>query len=229
MISMYGWRTADAEVSFLMDTRFKILEHFRRWSEEIKALAPTHRRRDFFAKELPGLLKDKDLFAPVLKAMADGERIPDVGKATMFESEVVLYRDPGRSFSVRFYLWGPGEYDPVHDHNSWGVIGTALGTLDIVNYRRIDDASDERHAVLEECSRQFIPIGETYSVFPLNKGIHKTGNAGEPAIVQVGVYGENMTGRTFVNIFDIRTHEVTRLYLPHAKKRILARQALDSL
>ena len=212
-----------------MQTEFAILDHFKRWSEDLKTCPDQGARKKYFQQELPGFLKQRSLFEPVLESIVEGRLYPDVKYATMFESEIVLYRDPGRMFSVRFYLWGPGEYDPIHDHNSWGVIGTALGTLDVINYKRVDDGSDERHAVLEEASRQFIPTGQTYSVFPLNRGIHRTGNASEPAIVQVGVYGENLTGRSYVNIFDARTGEVTRLYLPHVKKRMLARQALEVL
>lgn len=195
----------------------------------MKACRDRGARKEYFHREFPGFLKERSLFVPLLESIAAGGLYPDVKYATMFDSEIVLYRDPGRAFSVRFYLWGPGEYDPVHDHNSWGVIGTALGTLDIINYRRLDDGSDERHAMLEETSRQFVPLGQTYPVFPLNKGIHRTGNAGEPAIIQVGVYGENLTGRSYVNVFDLRTGDVTRLYLPHVKKRMLARHALETL
>jgi hypothetical protein len=32
-----------------------------------------------------------------------------------------------------------------------------------------------------------------------------------------------------VNTFDVRTGEVNRLYLPHVKKRMLARRALELL
>ena len=212
-----------------MKTDMAIVDHFNRWSEDLKTCTDMGARKAYFQQVFPGFLKEKTLFMPVLESIVEGRLYPDVKYATMFESEVVLYRDPGRKFSVRFYLWGPGEYDPIHDHNSWGVIGTALGTLDVINYKRIDDGTDGRHAVIEETSRQFIPTGQTYSVFPLNRGIHRTGNAGEPAIIQVGVYGENLTGRSYVNVFDSRTGEVTRLYLPHVKKRMLAGKALDVL
>lgn len=210
-------------------TEIAIVDRFNRWSEDMKACRDGGARKEYFQRELPGFLKERSLFVPVLESIAAGGLYPDVKYATMFDSEVVLYRDPGRAFSVRVYLWGPGEYDPVHDHNSWGVIGTALGTLDTINYRRLDNGSDESRAMLEETSRQFVPVGQTYSVFPLNEGIHRTGNADDPAIIQVGVYGENLTGRSYVNVFDLKTGDVTRLYLPHVKKRMLARHALESL
>jgi predicted metal-dependent enzyme (double-stranded beta helix superfamily) len=212
-----------------MQMKLEILDHFTRWSQGIKALKDTGQHRELIIQELPVLLKDKEIFLSLLRAIMEDTPYPDVRSATMFESEIVLYRDPDRMFSVRLYLWGKGDYDPVHDHNSWGVIGTALGTLDIINYMRVDDCSDERHAVLTECSRQFIPTGQTYSIFPLNKGIHKTGNANEPVIIQVGIYGNNLTGRNYVNVFDINTGEISRLYQPHVKKCMLARQALEAL
>ncbi len=212
-----------------MQMTFDILDHFTRWSQEIKTLNDTGKQREFIITELPVFLKDKALFKSLLSAIINQSAYPDVKSATMFESEIVLYRDPERMFSVRLYLWGQGDYDPIHDHNSWGVIGTALGTLDIINYRRLDDGSDQGQAELEECSRQFIPAGQTYSIFPLNRGIHQTGNANEPAIIQVGIYGKNLTGRDYVNVFDINTGVISRLYLPHVKKCMLARKALESL
>lgn len=229
MISMHGWKTTDGEVTAFMQTEMPILDHFNRWSEELKTCTDNGARKQYFQQRLPGFLEDRSLFVPVLESIVGGMLYPDVKYATMFPSEVVLYRDPARMFSVRFYLWGPGEYDPIHDHNSWGVIGTALGRLDVITYRRVDDGSNERRAVVEESSRQVIPIGRTYTVVPLDRGIHRTGNPGEPAIIQVGVYGENLTGRSFVNTFDPATGEITRLYLPHVKKRMLAGQALEVL
>lgn len=212
-----------------MQERIPLFEHARRWSGEIGHMEDSGRHREFFLRELPEALRDKAAFRSLLQAISDESGYPDVSSATMFASEIVLYRDPKKLFSVRLYLWGPQEYDPVHDHNSWGVIGTALGTLDVINYQRLDDGSDESHAVLQECSRQFIPAGQTYSVYPLNRGIHRTGNAGEPVVIQVGIYGGNITGRPYVNAFDLETGEVSRLYLPHVKKRLLARRALDTM
>jgi hypothetical protein len=212
-----------------METSLAILDLFAQWSSQVTALTDSGPRRGFFRQELPGLLRDKSLLEPVLESVAQGAPYPDVGLATMFDSEIVLYRDPARMFSVRLYLWGPDEHDPIHDHNSWGVIGTVLGTLDVINYRRLDDPAQERHAVLQECSRLSVHAGETCPVFPLDKGIHRTGNAGGQAVIQVGVYGENLTGRDHVNIFDPVTGEISRLYLPPVKKRMLAGLALTGL
>lgn len=212
-----------------MKEKVPVPDRFTRWSEEIGRIRDTGQHREYFKEELPRFLAEREIITSLLQAIARESSYPDVRSATMFESEIVLYRDPRKLFSVRFYLWGPGEYDPVHDHNSWGVIGTALGTLDVFNYQRLDDGTSEGHAVLQECSRRFIPNGRIYSVFPLNRGIHRTGNASEPAIIQVGIYGGNITGRCYVNVFDLHTGGISRLYLPHVRKRMLAQKALEMI
>ena len=122
-----------------MQEKIPLFEHAERWSREIGHREDAGRHREFFLQELPNVLKDKAVFRPLLQAISDESEYPDVRSATMFTGEIVLYRDPKKLFSVRLYLWGPHEYDPVHDHNSWGVIGTALGTLDVTSYRRLDE------------------------------------------------------------------------------------------
>ena len=147
----------------------------------------------------------------------------------MFESEVVLYRDPRGLFSLRMYLWGAGEYDPVHDHNSWGAIGPAVGELEVISYRRKHGAKGEEHAGLVECGREIISSGHVYAVRPLDEGIHKTGNPTEETILQVGVYGANQTGRQYVNRFDVITGSVFPVYIPPVRKKILAEKLLSGM
>jgi 3-mercaptopropionate dioxygenase len=181
---------------------------------------------EYIQAELPGLLCEADLFRGILASIVEGDSYPDIHTDTMFASEIVLFRDLVRGFSLRMCLWGPGEFDPVHDHNSWGVIGTVSGCLEVINYKRLDDGSDDRHAAIEVSGGQILPVGSTYWVLPLNHGLHRTGNPDAGTIVQVGVYGKNLTGRNYVNAYDMKTGEIFRLYSPQQKKRMLAREAL---
>jgi predicted metal-dependent enzyme (double-stranded beta helix superfamily) len=127
------------------------------------------------------------------------------------------------------YLWGPGEHDPIHDHNSWGVIGTISDGLEVIDYRRLDDGTSDLHASIEESGRIVIGRGETSAVLPMNEGIHRTGNAGESTIAQVAVYGGNQTGRNYVHTYDAQTGRISRLYSQQNKKRMLALDALRGL
>ncbi|MCK9511268.1 MAG: cysteine dioxygenase [Pigmentiphaga sp.] len=38
-----------------------------------------------------------------------------------------LYIDPAGRFSVVSFVWGPGQLTPLHDHQTWGVVGVLRG------------------------------------------------------------------------------------------------------
>ncbi len=167
---------------------------------------------------MPGLLNN----------LVDGEGYPDARRPTMFDNEVPLYLDPQGLFSLRMYLWGPMEYTYPHDHNSWGVIGTASEGYEVINYRRLDDESHEGYARLAEVERMRLQAGETAFTLPFSKGIHKTGNGTKGSIATLHFYGKTLS-RGYLNGFDIANNRVYRIFPPRQKKQLLARQALDFL
>ena len=211
------------------DIQERLLSVCVRWSEEIREIIGYDLRIAYMHRELPMLILDGELFREILASVVEGRDFPDIEGSTMFATEIILFRDPGREFSVRMYLWGPGEHDPIHDHNSWGVIGAVSGGLEVIKYKRLDDGTSSHHALIEESDRIVVQRGETTPVLPMNDGIHRTGNAGESTIVQVAVYGGNQTGRNYVHTFDTVTGRVSRLYSQQNKKRMLALDALRDL
>jgi hypothetical protein len=166
------------------------------------------------------------LFRDILRSIEGGGPYPDISYPTMFDNEVILFNDPERFFTVRLFIWEPGQYDPVHDHSSWGVIGPVSGDLDVINYERVDDGAEAGYAVLRETGRVTIRPGENYYVLPLNGGIHRTGNPSGETIVQVSVYGRPAVKRNFINGYDPDRNLVHPIYAPKTKKRILATEAL---
>jgi predicted metal-dependent enzyme (double-stranded beta helix superfamily) len=183
---------------------------------------------EFIQVELPPLLLNKELWVGLLSNLIDGDGYPDIRRPTMFDNEVPLYLDRGGLFSLRMYLWGPGEYTCPHDHNSWGVIGTVSEGYEVINYRRVDDESHEGYARLVEVERVRLQPGESASTLPFSKGIHKTGNAARESIVTLHLYGKVLP-RGYLNGFDIANNRVYRIFPPRQKKELLARQALSSL
>lgn len=175
---------------------------------------------------LPRLIADKALFRNILEGMVADAPYPDLRYATMFDSEVILYRDPDRRFSLRLFFWEPGGYDPVHDHNAWGVVGPVSGELEIVNYIRIDDGQREGQALLKETSRRTIRPGESYHVRG-PESIHKTGNPGSRMTLQVSVYGRPQSGRDHVNGFDVANRRMYPIYAPKTVKQRLAARSLS--
>lgn len=183
---------------------------------------------DLVRKNLPGLLLNGSLMARLLTNIAEGSGYPDVRAPTMFDNELILFLEERRLYSLRMYLWGPGEFTEPHDHNSWGVIGTAAAGFEVVNYRREDDGSRKGFARLVESEKMELQPGETAFTLPLNDGIHKTGNPTRNTIVTLSVYGSSI-GRGYLQGFDIAGNRVYRILPPKRKKMFLATEALKSL
>lgn len=199
-----------------------------RWSEETERLTDRSSRIRFVQRRLPELLENKPLFIELLRSIDRGRPYPDIRRTEAFENEILLYLNPKRVFSLRMFLFGPGEFTPVHDHNSWAVVGTAMNPLRVVKYRRSDDGSLDGHARVQEIDRLTLACGDTDVALPLDGGIHKTGNAGAEPVIMVNVYG-NPIRRLYVNCFDPENNRVYRMLAPRIKKKLLAKEALASI
>ena len=49
----------------------------------------------------------------------------------------LVYKAPDTSLSLYTLVWLPGQWTPVHDHGSWGVVGVLEGVLEERNYVRL--------------------------------------------------------------------------------------------
>ena len=206
----------------------KLFEFCRHWSEAVSRKADAEDRLAFFRMELPGLLAQRELFCEILEGIVRGSSYPDIRQATIFDNEVVLYRDRGQRFSVWMYLYGPGNYTPIHDHNAWGVSGSALGELEVVRYRREDDGSDPESARLALAGRTLLQPGQTEVTRVFDEGIHKTGNPSAASLIMISVYGRTLR-RRFLQLFDPDTGRVQAIYPPRLRKQKLAEQALKAI
>jgi hypothetical protein len=150
-----------------------------RWSRSIENISGDAARIEFFQNELPGFLSNQAVFEKLLKNIKDGSPYPDLRQAQMIDDEILLYLNPKRLFSLRMFLYGPGDYTPIHDHNSWGISGASIGELGVIRYAREDDGALEGYARLRQTAQVHMPPGELELTRPLNDGIHQTGNPGD--------------------------------------------------
>jgi predicted metal-dependent enzyme (double-stranded beta helix superfamily) len=199
-----------------------------RWAESIQNLKDTEKRIFYIGQEMPALLLNRRLFSKILSHIVKGQDYPDVRQATMFANEFILFINKHRLFSVRLYIYEPGQYTPIHDHNSWGVYGCVHNQVEVVRYRRQDDETKPGYAHLAEIERPVLQPGQTASVLPLNDGIHKAGNPDGKTSVMLSVYGTPIR-RLYVNQYDHLNHRVSKLYPPRLKKKMLATRALESM
>ncbi len=198
------------------------------WSESLQNFAGTAERIAYIGKELPELLSNRPVFAKILSEIVKGRSYPDVRQTTLFGNEFILYINNQRLFSVRLYIYEPGQYTPVHDHNSWGVYGCVSKKIEVIRYRREDDETRPGYARLVEIDRPILLPGETTSVLPLNDGIHRAGNPNDQTALMLSVYGTPIR-RLFINQYDPLQNRVEKRYPPRLRKKMLATQALAAL
>jgi predicted metal-dependent enzyme (double-stranded beta helix superfamily) len=203
----------------------ELLEICNRWSQSIESISGDVARMEFFQSELPGFLRNQAVFEKLLKNIKDGSPYPDLRQAQMIDDEILLYLNPRRLFSLRMFLYGPGDYTPIHDHNSWGVSGAAVGELGVIRYVRQDDGTVEGFSQLLQADPVYLQPGEIELTRPLNDGIHQTGNPGQGTTIMISIYGSPVR-RLYINRFDHEHNKVDRLYPPRIKKKMLASQAL---
>jgi predicted metal-dependent enzyme (double-stranded beta helix superfamily) len=199
-----------------------------RWADRLQALADDTERIDYIKTVLPELLLNRQLWERILQRLVAGDSYPDLRHATMFRDELILYPNNKRLFSLRMFIYDSRVYTPIHDHNSWGVIGSVSGPIEIIQYRREDDGSRDGFAQLRLDGRRSLEPGDIDVTYPLDAGIHQTGNPGRRTGIMLSVYG-NPIRRLFINRFDAETNRVVRMYPPRMQKKKLARRALDAM
>jgi predicted metal-dependent enzyme (double-stranded beta helix superfamily) len=204
----------------------KLLAACRRWSDEMMQLSDEKDRIQYVQQELPALLSKRDIFVEMLGNIVGGKPYPDIRQAQLFEDEILLYLNTRPMFSIRMFIYEPGVYTPIHDHNSWGVIGAALGKIGVINYVREDDGSKPGYARLRRSETIALEGSQTDLALPLNQGIHQTGNPDNRTSIMVSVYGRPIR-QIYIHRFDFENQAVYRLYPPRIKKRMLAARALD--
>lgn len=201
---------------------------FDRWAEALQHNRDMEKRIAYIAKDLPPLLMNRSLFEEILTNIVKGRNFPDVRQATMFSNEFILFIHHRRLFSVRLYIYEPGQYTPIHDHNSWGVYGCVHKRIEVIRYSREDDEKRPGYARLREIERPVLEPGQTASVLPLNDGIHRAGNPADSTSVMLSVYGTPIR-RLYVNQYDHLQNRVSKRYPPRLRKKMLAAQALENI
>lgn len=140
-------------------------------------------------------------------------------------NDIVLYRSPARSFSVRAFVWEPHRRYPIHDHGSWGILGVHVNRIRETKYRRLDDGSIEGHARVEKAGEAVIETGGVTHVLPLNEGLHMMEAVGGKAAISIHIYGQAIR-KGYIQQFDPHHHAVHRVYAPHLHKKVLAMRVL---
>jgi predicted metal-dependent enzyme (double-stranded beta helix superfamily) len=118
------------------------------------------------------------------------------------------------SLSLYALVWLPGQWTPVHDHGSWGVVGVIEGVLEERSYVRMSpDRGADSGIELVRGGVILLGRGAVTSFVPNPDHIHVTGvPAGRPRAVSLHLYGRMMND---FNTYDVDAGTRRRVTVEH--------------
>lgn len=126
----------------------------------------------------------------------------------------LIYDAPDQSLSLYALVWSPGQWTPVHDHGSWGVVGVIEGVLEERNYVRLSaERGADEGIELVRGGVILLGRGAVTSFVPNPDHIHVTGvPADRPRAVSLHLYGRTMSG---FNIYDVAAGTRRGIHVEH--------------
>jgi predicted metal-dependent enzyme (double-stranded beta helix superfamily) len=129
-------------------------------------------------------------------------------------SRNLVYDAPDASLSLYTLVWSPGQWTPVHDHGSWGVVAVLEGVLEERNYVRLSPDRDADEGI--ELARGGVILlgrGAVTSFVPNPDHIHITGVPTERSrVVSLHLYGRTMSN---FNIYDVEAGTRRQVQVAH--------------
>jgi predicted metal-dependent enzyme (double-stranded beta helix superfamily) len=99
--------------------------------------------------------------------------------------QYLLYGDPEQRFSIVSFVWGPGQFTPVHDHQVWGLVGVLRGAEYSQSFRGDPVCADGPDKKLSE--------GVVETLSPAEGDIHRVRNAYDDRVsISIHVYGADI-------------------------------------
>ena len=124
-----------------------------------------------------------------------------------------IHVSPDQSLSLYALVWTPGQWTPVHDHGSWGVVGVWRGVLEERSYLRTGPHDTDTAIALQRGGVILLGPGSVTSFVPNPDHIHLTGVGAErPQVVSLHLYGRNMDS---FHLYDVEAGTRRRVNLEH--------------
>jgi predicted metal-dependent enzyme (double-stranded beta helix superfamily) len=126
----------------------------------------------------------------------------------------LVYEAADDSLSLYSIVWLPGQWTPVHDHGSWGVVGVIEGVLEERSYVRLSpDRGADSDIELARGGTILLRHGAVTSFVPNPDHIHITGVPAErPRAVSLHLYGRMMSS---FNVYDVAARTRRRIAVAH--------------
>lgn len=125
-----------------------------------------------------------------------------------------IYICPKGELSLFSLVWLPGQWTPVHDHGSWGVVGVVRGMLEERSYMSVaGEIHGNSGIALKRGGVTLLSPSAISSFVPNPDHIHMTGVPLErQTCVSLHLYGRNMDS---FHIYDVAAGTRRLIEVPH--------------
>ncbi|HEX9464258.1 MAG TPA: cysteine dioxygenase family protein [Alphaproteobacteria bacterium] len=125
-----------------------------------------------------------------------------------------IHISPEHDLSLYTLVWLPGQWTPVHDHGSWGVVGVVEGMLEERAYMAMDGEITRDSGIrLKRGGMVLLPPGAVTTFVPNPDHIHKTGVAADrERVVSLHLYGRMMNS---FHVYDVEQGTRRLVDVPH--------------
>ena len=126
----------------------------------------------------------------------------------------LIHDAPEAGLSLYALVWLPGQWTPVHDHGSWGVVGVVEGVLEERAFVRVSPERGADEGIeLVRGGVLLLARGAVTSFVPNPDHIHITGvPAQRPRAVSLHLYGRTMN---HFNTYDVAAGTRQRVDVQH--------------
>jgi len=109
-------------------------------------------------------------------------------------AQYLLHRPPDHVFSVVSFVWNPLQGSPIHNHQTWGVIGQYEGEEEETRYRLSKTGLERIHTATAH-------PGDVAHVYPPDRDVHRIWNPTNAPTVSIHIYGGDI-GSQARHVFD---------------------------
>ncbi len=116
----------------------------------------------------------------------------------------LVYKSDKNKFIVQVFVWESGSETPVHDHDTWGLMGIYQNKLRVSEYD-LKPIQNSGSFSLDETQNYIASEGDVCYVLPPHEEIHKISNNSGSLSISIHVYGKTIDE---YNIYDLANGQV---------------------
>ena len=102
----------------------------------------------------------------------------------------ILYEEPENGLTICTAAWSPGSYIAPHDHNTWEIVSSVIGTMRHTCWTAVEGGSDSGHVRIEKGCDFVLRPGQAAAVMP--NEIHALENFGSGMGLSLHIYGRKL-------------------------------------